>query len=135
MLVTRECDYGVRILRALKEGDLINVAEIAEMEDISTQITYKLARKLDKAGIIESIRGVHGGYRLKRALDKVTLLDVFFAVDQKLLVTECTGEHSTCSRNTKEHPCMVHIEFCRLQKMMVDELRAKSIADIIQKKG
>lgn len=132
MLLTRECDYAVRILRVLKNGELVNVAGIAEREDISIQITYKLARKLDKAGIIESIRGVNGGYQLKRSIDEITLFDVFFAVDQKLLVTECTGSRTTCSRNTKEAPCMVHKEFCRLQKLLVDELKSKSISEVMQ---
>lgn len=132
MLLTRECDYAVRILRALKDGGLVNVAEISQREDISTQITYKLARRLDKAEIIESIRGVNGGYQLRRPMEDITLFQVFQAVDQKLLVSECTGVHSTCSRNTKEAPCMVHKEFCRLQKLMVDELKSKSVAEILK---
>ncbi|MDD3220480.1 MAG: Rrf2 family transcriptional regulator [Lachnospiraceae bacterium] len=131
MLLTRECDYAIRILRALSGGGLVNVAEIAEKEDITTQITYKLARRLDKAGIIESHRGVNGGYQLAVPLNQLTMYDVFQAVDQKLLITECTGNHSSCSRNTKEQPCMVHKEFCRLQKLMVDELKSRSLLEVM----
>lgn len=131
MLLTRECDYAIRILRVLVGGDVVNVAEIAEREDITTQITYKLARRLDKAGIICSHRGVNGGYQLLHSLDKLTLYDVFLAVEQKLLVSECTGDHSLCSRNTVDSPCMVHMEFCRLQKLMIDELKSRTLKEVM----
>lgn len=133
MLLTRECDYAVRILRALKGGGLINVAQIAEKEDISTQITYKLTRKLEKAGIIKSQRGVNGGYRLNIPLEQITLLDVFQAVDQNLIICDCSCKGANrCSRNTKENPCMVHLEFCRLQQLMQQELSSKSVLEVIQ---
>ncbi|MDD3279895.1 MAG: Rrf2 family transcriptional regulator [Lachnospiraceae bacterium] len=134
MLLTKECDYAVRILRALKSGELVNVAGISDREDISTQITYKLTRKLERSGLIESQRGVNGGYRLKASLEQITLLDVFKAVDQNMMVCDCSdGDHS-CSRNTREHPCMVHLEFCRLQQLMQKELSEKSVLDVIEGK-
>lgn len=135
MLLTKECDYGVRILRALKGGELINVAQIADQEDISTQITYKMTRKLEKAGMIESQRGVNGGYRLKISLDQITLLDVFRAVDQNLMICDCSCDReNTCSRNPKDNPCMVHLEFCRLQQVMEEELHSKSVLEVIEGK-
>lgn len=135
MLLTRECDYGVRILRALRSGELVNVAQIADREDISTQITYKLTRKLEKSGILESQRGVNGGYRLKVSLEQITLLDVFKAVDQNMMICDCSGGgESNCSRNTKDNPCMVHLEFCRLQQMMQKELNSKSVLNVMDGK-
>lgn len=131
MLLTRECDYAIRILRVLAQEDLVNVAEIAEQEDISTQITYKLARRLDKAGIIQSYRGVNGGYQLVRSLDELTLYDVFMAIEQKLLVSECAGDHSFCTKNTVDSPCMVHREFCRLQKVIVEELQSRTLREVM----
>lgn len=132
MLLTRECDYAVRIIRALGSGEIINVQEISVAENISVQITYKLARKLEKAGIIQSFRGVKGGYALKKELGQITLYDIFIAVDQKLLITECTKHDYVCSQNSKESPCVVHKEFCRLQGIITHELKANSLLDIMK---
>lgn len=135
MLFTRECDYAVRIIRALSGGGIISVQDISAKEDISVSITYKITRKLEKAGLIKSYRGSNGGYALKAQLDSMTLYDVFMVVDPKLLITECVGHSYACSRNTKEHICQVHGEFCRLQNLIIQELRSKPLSEFFIREG
>ena len=131
MLFTRECDYAVRIFRALADGELVNVQDISQLEDISVSITYKIARKLEKAGYIKSYRGTNGGYRLKASLEKVTLYDVFLTIDRNLFITSCTKKEFQCNRNQAENPCMVHKEFLRLQDMIEKELKSRSLLEIM----
>ena len=137
MLFTRECDYAVRILRALSGGGVVSVQDICALEDLSVSITYKITRKLEKSGILKSFRGTNGGYALNRPLNDLTLLEVFTAVDSQLLVTECTGSLGTghshsCSRNTADHPCLVHAEFLRIQSLLIKELNARPLSQIIK---
>ena len=73
MLITRECDYAIRIIRALSPGDIMNVPTICEKESLTSAITYKMARKLEKAGLIKSYRGSAGGYALNCDLEHTTL--------------------------------------------------------------
>ena len=131
MLFTRECDYAIRIFRALADGALVNVQEISQMENLSVSITYKIARKLEKAGYIKSYRGTNGGYCLNTPLAEITLYDVFITIDRDMFITSCTKDEFKCSRNKAEHPCMVHKEFMRLQKMIEQELKSKSLLDIM----
>ncbi len=42
MLITRECDYAIRIIRALSSGDIMNVPTICEKESLTSAITYKM---------------------------------------------------------------------------------------------
>ena len=56
MLITRETDYALRILRALAPGSCLTVGEIAEKESLPHKFTYKIMKKLEKAGIIRIIR-------------------------------------------------------------------------------
>ena len=72
MLLTRECDYAVRILRALSSGKTTSVQDICRAEEISAPITYKLARKLEQSGYVKSYRGAEGGYALSVGLDAVS---------------------------------------------------------------
>lgn len=130
MLFTRECDYSVRILRVLSAGDVVNVQEIARREDISVSIAYKITRKLEKAGYIESFRGVNGGYAMKKPLKEITLYDLFQVVDRKLLITECMNHDFVCSQNSDIKPCLMHSEFLRIQDIVSQELKAKTLSEI-----
>lgn len=134
MLLTRECDYAIRIMRALDGGEIINVQEICRREDITVPVAYKLTRKLEKSGCIQSHRGSSGGYSLSREMEEVTLYDICTAVDQELFINKCTSPEGECSRNTREHPCTVHQEMCRLQEILTKELRARSLREILDRK-
>ena len=47
MLITRECDYGVRIVRALAKGEKMCVNQICEKEDLTPAFVYKILKKLE----------------------------------------------------------------------------------------
>lgn len=128
MLITRECDYGVRILRALSKASIISVQTISSEELIPVQYTYKICRKLSKAGLITSHRGAMGGYTLSADLDKTTLFDVFQVIDSGLKISDCIQEGRQCLRNPKDRPCKVHQEFERLQALINNELMAKPLS-------
>lgn len=133
MLFTRECDYGVRVMRALSSGELFSVSKICEMEYLSSAIAYKVTRKLEKAGLIESHRGVNGGYCLKRPLADISLYDVCMAIDPDILLMECMKNGHFCPRNTDDTPCTVHHEFCRLQSLLLQEMKSKFLSDLFCK--
>jgi Rrf2 family protein len=54
---------------------------IAEAHQISSQFLVQILLQLKRAGIVESIRGASGGYRLAKAPDQISLLDVVSAMD------------------------------------------------------
>ena len=68
MLITRECDYAVRIVRALAGGEKLCVNQICEKEDLTPAFVYKILKKLEKKEIVKSFRGSNGGYALKKSL-------------------------------------------------------------------
>ena len=74
MLITRECDYAVRVLRAMAEEKRVSVNEICEKELITAPFAYKILKKLQKSGMVRGYRGVHGGYSLNCDLDQITLM-------------------------------------------------------------
>lgn len=96
MLITRETDYAIRVVRALHRGGQLSAREIAERENMQQAITYKMLRKLSKAGVVESRRGVEGGYILTRPVDELYLYDLFDALDEEMLLTECLEPGYDC---------------------------------------
>ena len=57
MVITRETDYALRILRALLDGKLHTAGQIAQDELLPQAFAYKILKKLEKAGLVEVVRG------------------------------------------------------------------------------
>jgi len=123
MLLTKESDYGIRTIRALATDEKKTVLEICEAEHIPNQYAYKILKKLEHAGFVHSVRGRNGGYCLSKPLHTYTIYDVVVALDENFAVFECLRENSSCEFKEAEHTCTVHLEFIRLQQMLVDEMR------------
>ena len=68
MLFTKECDYAIRIMRALSDGELVSVSNICAAEQLPSAMTYKITRKLEKQGLLKSCRGTNGGYERRLSL-------------------------------------------------------------------
>lgn len=130
MLFTKECDYAVRILRALSSEKIRSIQEICKEEHISSAMAYKIARKLEKSKIIKSYRGSTGGYALNCDLDSLTLFDVFNAMDSHLVLMECLRPDHKCLLNKDGTSCKVHSELCQIQRNLNQQLKEKSLAKI-----
>ena len=89
MLITRECDYAVRVVRALAAGGRMSVGDICDKEFITAPFAYKILKKLQKAEIVKGFRGVHGGYSLNRRAEDLTLYDIYTAIDPEFLIIDC----------------------------------------------
>ena len=98
MFITRECDYAVRVVRALWGESRLSVSDICEKEAITAPFAYKILKKLQKAEIVKGYRGVHGGYSLNRGLDELTLYEVYSAIDPDMFIIECLDPKYNCVR-------------------------------------
>ena len=133
MFITRECDYAVRVIRALAEGERLSVNNICEREDITIPFAYKILKKLQRAGIVKGYRGVYGGYILNKKTCELTLYDVYHAIDPKIFIIECLDPKYRCSRNRSEDEyCKVHCELQEIQDELTNMLRRKSREEILK---
>ena len=129
MLITRRSDYAMRICRVLHDGKVHHVREICQAEEIPKAFAYKILRELEMAGLVKSERGNQGGYYLNRPLSELTLYDVVKITEDDLAILHCMKED--CSRNPDSMPCKVHQEIERIQKILIDELKKKTIEEIL----
>ncbi|MGA1613278.1 MAG: Rrf2 family transcriptional regulator, partial [Lutimaribacter sp.] len=68
---------------ALRPGEeLVTLGDIARRQDISLPYLEQLFVKLRRGGLVESVRGPGGGYRLARAPSEIRVVDVLSAVDE-----------------------------------------------------
>lgn len=64
------------------EGKLVTLSEISERQDISLPYLEQLFVKLRRAGLVESVRGPGGGYRLARTTSDIRVVEILSAVDE-----------------------------------------------------
>ncbi|MDR2295691.1 MAG: Rrf2 family transcriptional regulator [Clostridiales Family XIII bacterium] len=131
MFISKECDYAVRIVRALADGEKKTAEDIGRREAISQQFAYKILKKLEKSGLVRALRGKAGGYALTRGLDEFSLYDVFSALEGRILLTACLRDGFACPMNRGASPCGVHREFVRLQEMLAAGLKEKTISEVL----
>lgn len=129
MLITRRSDYAMRICRVLRDGKVHNVREICQREDIPRAFAYKILREFEMADLVNSERGNQGGYYLNKSLDKLTLYDIVSITEGDLAILHCMKED--CVRNPESMPCKVHQEIERIQTILIDEMKRKTIEEIM----
>jgi len=91
MRLTKQTNYAVRMLMycAANEGHLSRIPEIARAYGVSELFLFKILQPLNKAGLIETVRGRNGGVRLGRAADRITLFDVIKVTEDSFAMAEC----------------------------------------------
>lgn len=133
MFITRECDYAVRVIRALAGEERLSVAEICEKESITAPFAYKILKKLQKAKIVKGYRGVHGGYSMNKNLEEISLFDVYSAIDPEMFIIECLNEKYSCVRNGQDGiPCRVHCELKEIQGELWKLLKRKPLKALLE---
>ncbi len=93
MKISAQEEYGLRCLlqlaRADSQGDSLTLGQIAELEGISVANAGKLMWILNKAGLVQSQRGIKGGYRLARPASDIRLNQVISVLDSESVETHC----------------------------------------------
>ncbi|WP_297428574.1 Rrf2 family transcriptional regulator [Clostridium sp.] len=124
MNINQESDYAFRIVLMLcKEGldNKLDAKSLSEKGNIPLRFLLKLTRKLTRAGIVKSYRGVNGGYAITRDPKNISLKDVVEAIQGPIIVTRCIYDKQACSANKSDH-CSIHRALGNIQSTMVQEL-------------
>nr|WP_204988200.1 Rrf2 family transcriptional regulator [Sporohalobacter salinus] len=122
MQLTQETDYAIRavLFLAKKEGEIVEAQVISDDQTIPKRFLLKICRKLIKAGIIESYRGKHGGYKLAKKPEKITLKDVIETIEKDLVVNRCQLDTDACNRDATDH-CVIHHIFNSISDVLAKE--------------
>jgi FeS assembly SUF system regulator len=96
--ISKLTDYGTVVLACLAShpGRMLTATEVAERTKVGSPTVSKLLKKLQRAGLVASTRGSHGGYQLARPATEITAARILDALDGPFALTECSGEHSSC---------------------------------------
>ena len=130
MMITRESDYAIRIIRALKDGEQLTIEQICLREKVPKQFAYKILKKLERSGLVSIRRGAGGRCMLSRSLEGLTLLDIIQAADEEFFLNPCLGGQFQCGYAANSNGCSVHWELARVQHVLEEELRRTSLEQL-----
>ena len=130
MWISTKAQYGMRALVevALGGDDPTSLKTVAERQNLSHQYLEQIFAVLRRAGIVESIRGARGGYRVARSLDEVPALEVVELLEGSVAPVTCIDDEGACQRVGH---CSTEILWRRVDAAVREVLGSISLADLV----
>ncbi|OOF83641.1 Fe-S cluster assembly transcriptional regulator IscR [Rodentibacter ratti] len=113
------------------ESGPVSLADISERQNISLSYLEQLFAKLRRDGLVKSVRGPGGGYRLGLSSDKISVGMIISAVNENIHVTKCLGR-GNC-QNGKE--CLTHALWEDLSNRIESFLNEITLAELVSKRN
>ncbi len=134
MRITLESDYALRIITALAEADSVADAKtLSDRTSVTQRFTLKILNKLRTAGLVNSYKGVKGGYKLAVPPDKISLKQIIELIDGPIMMVRCLESSETCALNKDKTACVYHHIFDTVSLELAKKLSAITISDVINK--
>jgi len=86
----------------------VSLAEIAARQEISLSYLEQLFARLRKSGLVQSVRGPGGGYRLAKGMQDTVVAEIVLAVDEPIRATRCSGQGSPRGCMIGGERCITH---------------------------
>ncbi|GAB2522661.1 Fe-S cluster assembly transcriptional regulator IscR [Microbulbifer agarilyticus] len=132
MRLTTKGRYAVTAMLDLAlhaERGPISLADISKRQDISLSYLEQLFSRLRQAGLVCSVRGPGGGYRLARTSAEICVAEIIDAVNESVDATSCGG-NSDCSGGEQ---CLTHYLWTDLSEQIHGFLNGISLEDMVKR--
>ena len=135
MQITRAGEYailGATYLARQRKDQAVMIEEICQAESIPKSFLAKIFQTLTRAGVIHSQRGVHGGFKLIRSPEQISILEILEAIEGKIAFQRCLQEPVDCH---KMDACTLCDIFTEAQHRMKEIFQKTSLADLTRPKS
>lgn len=141
MLFSTKAEYGVRLMvelgRQPSTAAPISLSAVAEAERLPLSYLEHLVAKLRKAGLVTSTRGAHGGYRLAKPAEEITMDAVVEALEGQIAPMECfhdtpDGKVLCSHEDDGDHACSTKLLWMRVQGGVTKALSGTTLAELVE---
>jgi len=145
MLFSTKAEYGVRLMVELgrrtdgespDDATPVSLTAVAEAENLPLSYLEHLVAKLRQAGLVTSVRGAHGGYRLARDASEIAMLDVVQALEGPIAPMECFHTEREgrvlCSHEADPDPCATKLLWTRVHGGVTKALAGTTLAELVK---
>ena len=125
--------YGLRALIDLAmygEEEAVSIQSISARQQISDSYLEQLVSKLKKAGLVNSVRGAQGGYRLAKPAEKISVGDVLRALEGSIEAVSCQeGENPSC---VGKDLCVARYVWQKVNKSIQETVDSIMISQLVE---
>jgi|SRR5215218_5504710 len=131
--ITKQTDYGIVLLThvAAEPERQFNAPELAAETHLPLPMVSKILKLLTKEGLLDSHRGVKGGYSLSRQPESISMAEIITALEGPIAITECIEVAGDCSH---EALCPVRGNWRRINQAVRAALEGITLAELAQPK-
>ena len=120
-------------LAAHGEIKAVSLADIAARQQISLAYLEQLFARLRRGGLVKSVRGPGGGYRLAKPAGQTCISEIVLAVDEPLHATRCDSEAKVGCMASGEQ-CLTHGLWEALGRQIESYLAGVSLEDVLERR-
>ncbi|OIP43046.1 hypothetical protein AUJ95_01055 [Candidatus Desantisbacteria bacterium CG2_30_40_21] len=127
--------YAVRIMLELAlhdKGQIVSVREISGNQEITPQYVEQIMVKLRKAGLIESIRGPAGGYRLIKEASSITAGDIIRPLEGHIGPVFCVDPMISKKKCHRSPTCATKLLWKKVGEKMTEVLDTTTLDDLVK---
>ncbi len=128
--ITKQTDYGIMLLAhftGLPQGEILSARQVANLSGLTLPTVSKILKALCRGKVVDSVRGVGGGYRMTRPPEETTLASVIRALEGPISMVECGAQPGQCEQ---EPTCPVRVNWalvnCEVERVL-DGIRMSQI--------
>jgi Rrf2 family protein len=136
MKITKKSEYALRALVqiALNDGNgVVRARDIAEKENMSVKFLEQVLALLKHRGIVETRRGVGGGYVLNHPAESISLAEIIRLVDGPLAPVNCVSEMAYVACGQNEKLCALKSVMGEVRLAIIGVLERITVADLCQR--
>lgn len=128
--VSKLTDYATVVMTclAVAKAEVLSAQQLAELAHLEVPTVSKLLKQLAHAGLVESRRGVNGGYLLSREPRRISIADIVTAMEGPIGMTECSAQSGLCGH---EPHCGVRVNWQRISQAIRTALESVTLADMV----
>jgi Rrf2 family protein len=115
------------VLAELPQGDYKGAVSIAQQTGAPKNYLGKLLQLLSRRGLVESQKGLGGGFRLARTPEAISLFDVVDAIEDSSRWSDCILGNPSCSDG---NPCSVHATWGPVRDSYLSLMKNTTIVDL-----
>ncbi|HWR51299.1 MAG TPA: Rrf2 family transcriptional regulator [Bryobacteraceae bacterium] len=130
--LTKKADYGLIALRHLAvgpTGQSASAKEIAEAYGIPLPLLSKVLQKLARGGLLFSVQGTNGGYKLARDARLISALEAIRVIDGPIILTSCFTSHEHCDQSVR---CSVREPLRKVHERILAVLEGTTVSELAE---
>ena len=126
--ISKMTDYAILVMVELaKDGGILSAQRLSERIHVEAPTVSKVLKMLARAGLVVSIRGASGGYRVAKQAEAINVAEIIAAIEGPIAMTECSVEKGLCS---VEHSCSMRSNWRRISMAVSSALQKVSLSEM-----